>query len=246
MDASEVNERMPAQHEPPAPFRAAAPRSPSEQSGPHGTLRVAFPTSLGRQYVVPALSRFAVQYPALKVLAIFADGEVSLDEVRADAALRIGQVTEPSVASHLVSEASVVTCASPDYLARNGTPRTPAELAQHECLGLFALEHGAMTDWIFKKGSERITFRPNGCITMTDSDPLVDAAVSGAGIVTVLDIFARRAIASGALHPILADWQSEHRVPISVVYPREQASAKVRAFADFVTRLFPRPRYLLR
>jgi LysR family transcriptional regulator for bpeEF and oprC len=72
---------------------------------------------------------------------------------------------------------------------------------------------------------------------------MLDAAISGAGIVQTLDMFASRWVASGALRQILVDWQRKEAYPISVVYPQSHfLSAKVRAFVDFVAGLFPRVR----
>ena len=223
-------------------FENGGPMLSAQKSEPRGVLRVALPRSLGLQYIVPALPRFAVQYPMLTVLTILGDCHVDLVEAEADAALRSGLV-DSSLAARRVFEASFVTCASPDYLARNGTPQTPAELDRHDCLGLFSVAHGAVMEWTFEKDGDRMTFVPHGRLAMSDGEALVDTAISGAGIVTVLDVIARRSIASGALRPILTDWQREERYPIAVVYPQhQQVPAKVRVFADFVARLFPGPR----
>ncbi len=211
-------------------------------SDPRGVLRVAVPTSLGRQYIVPALPRFAVQYPMLKVLVIFGDSRTDVVATGVDAALCIGAGQAASLAARRVFEARFATCASPDYLARNGTPRTPAELDGHDCLAHLPNQGGAPIEWAFEKSDERITFVPHGRLAMSDSDALIDAAVSGAGIVTVLDVLARRSIASGMLRPILTDWQGPGRHPISLVYRQQRhVPANVRAFADFVAGLFPRP-----
>jgi LysR family transcriptional regulator for bpeEF and oprC len=208
---------------------------------PRGVLRVAVPTSLGRQYIVPALPRFAVQYPMLKVLAIFGDSRTDIVATGVDAALCIGPAEDASLAARRVFAARFVTCASPDYLSRNGTPRTPAELDGHDCLALLSPSGGAPIEWGFEKNQERITFVPQGRLAMSDGDALVDAAVSGAGIVTVLDVLASRSIASGVLRPILTDWQGPNRHPISVVYRQQRhLPANVRVFADFVAGLFPR------
>jgi LysR family transcriptional regulator for bpeEF and oprC len=177
----------------------------------------------------------------LKVLASFGDSRTDIIATGVDAALCMGPVEDARLAARSVFEARFVTCASPDYLARNGTPRAPAELDEHDCLALLSVSSGAPIEWVFEKNDERITFVPQGRLAMSDGEALVDAAVSGAGIVTVLDVLARRAIASGMLRPILTDWQGPNRCPISVVYRQQRnVPANVRVFADFVAGLFPR------
>jgi LysR family transcriptional regulator for bpeEF and oprC len=78
---------------------------------------------------------------------------------------------------------------------------------------------------------------------VSNAEALLDAAIAGAGIAMAFDAMAGRWIASGALRPILQDWQRKDRYPISVVYPQSRhLSAKVRVFSDFVAGLFPRRR----
>ena len=102
---------------------------------------------------------------------------------------------------------------------------------------------GAVLEWMFEKDGERLTFRPAGALAVSNSEALLDAAVAGAGIATMLDVMSSRWFASGALAPILQDWQRRDRYPISIVYPQSRhLSAKVRVFSDFVAGLFPRRR----
>jgi LysR family transcriptional regulator for bpeEF and oprC len=210
---------------------------------PRGILRVDLPTAIGRQFVVPALPRFAAQYPDLRVLAILEDRRIDLLEEGVDAAVRIGPLADSSLVARRVYEANFVTCASPDYLALHGTPQTPDDLANHQCLGLYSVTRGAVLEWVFEKGGERVAFSPTGALAVSNGEALLDAAVAGAGIAMVFDIMSSRWTASGALRPVLQDWQRKDRYPISVVYPQNRhLSAKVRAFADFVAGLFPRRR----
>jgi len=213
------------------------------RSLPRGVLRIDLPVAIGRQFVVPALPRFAAQYPDLKVVAILDDRRTDLIETGIDAAVRMGPLEDSSLVARRVYEAGFVVCASPDYLALHGTPETPADLERHNCLGLYAVSRGQVLDWAFEKGGERVSFTPGGALSISNAEALLDAAVAGAGIVTMLDMMASRWIASGALRPLLQDWQRSDRYPISVVYPQNRhLSAKVRVFSDFVAGLFPRAR----
>jgi LysR family transcriptional regulator for bpeEF and oprC len=213
------------------------------RSLPRGVLRVDLPVAIGRQFVVPALPRFAAQYPELKVVAILEDRRADLIEAGIDVALRIGPLEDSSLVARRVYEADFVACASPDYLGVHGTPQTPADLARHNCLGLYAVSRGQVLDWVFEKDGERVTFTPGGTLSISNAEALLDAAVAGAGIVMMFDMTASRWLASGALRPLLQDWQRRDRYPISVVYPQNRhLSAKVRVFSDFVAGLFPRAR----
>ena len=213
------------------------------RSLPRGVLRIDLPVSIGRQFVVPALPRFAAQYPELKVIAILDDRRTDLIETGIDAAVRMGPLEDSSLVARRVYEAGFVACASPDYLALHGAPHTPAELARHNCLGLYSVSQGQVLDWAFEKDGERVSFTPGGALSISNGEALLDAAVAGAGVVMMLDMMASRSIASGALRALLPDWQRRDRYPISVVYPHNRhLSAKVRVFSDFVAGLFPRAR----
>ena len=213
------------------------------RSLPRGVLRIDLPVSIGRQFVVPALPRFAAQYPELKVIAILDDRRTDLIETGIDAAVRMGPLEDSSLVARRVYEAGFVACASPDYLALHGTPETPANLERHNCLGLYSVSQGQVLDWVFEKDGERVSFTPGGALSISNADALLDAAVVGAGVVMMLDMMASRWVASGALRPLLQDWQRRDRYPISVVYTQNRhLSAKVRVFSDFVAGLFPRRR----
>jgi LysR family transcriptional regulator, regulator for bpeEF and oprC len=213
------------------------------RSVPRGLLRVEMPVTLGRQYIVPALPRFAAQYPELQVIALLEDRRTNLVEEGIDAAVRNGPLSDSTLIARRVFEAQWGTYASPDYLALHGEPQTPAELDGHNCLGLYVVSRGEAFDWAFEKDGERVVRPPGGRLIVSNGEAMLDAAVNGAGIVQSLDMFASRWVASGALRPILADWRRTDAYPISVVYPQgHHLSAKVRAFVDFVAGLFPKRR----
>ena len=213
------------------------------RSVPRGVLRVDMPVALGRQYIVPALPRFSAQYPALEVIALLEDRRLNLVEEGIDAAVRIGPLSDSSLIARRVFEAKWATYASPEYLAQRGEPTKPSELDGHQCLGLYAVSRGEVFDWVFEKDGERIVRPPGGRLVVSNGEAMIDAAVNGAGIVQAFDMFASRWVASGALRPILLDWQRTDAYPISVVYPQSHhLSAKVRAFVEFVAGLFPKAR----
>lgn len=208
---------------------------------PRGVLRVEMPVPLGRQYIVPALPRFAAQYPELQVLALLEDRRTNLVGEGVDAAVRLGPLSDSSLVARRLYAAQWGTYASPDYLALHGEPATPDDLDAHVCLGLYAVSRGEVFNWTFEKDGKRVMRTPGSRLSVSNGEAMVDAAVSGAGIVQTLDLFASRWVASGALRPILTDWQHAELYPISVVYPQgRHLSAKVRAFVDFVAGLFPR------
>src|SRR5437016_2719090 len=102
---------------------------------PRGMLRLNAPLSFGFRQVVPALADFAALYPQLAVDLGLSDRFVDLVEEGWDLAIRLAALRDSSLIARRLAPAMVVLCASPDYLARHGVPKTIAELAGHNCLG---------------------------------------------------------------------------------------------------------------
>ncbi len=208
------------------------------QTSPQGRLRVEIPTGLGHLYVTPALPAFTARYPEVKVVMTMGDRFVDLSEEEVDVILRIGALADSAMVARRIYDARFVTCASPEYLARYGLPKSPRDLAQHNCLGYFSASLGRSARWNYRKGKEELTHAPEGAVHMNNPEALVDLAAAGAGIICVLETGLLRAIREKRLVPILEDWEAPV-MPVSVLYwPSRHLSAKVRVFVDFVTELF--------
>jgi LysR family transcriptional regulator for bpeEF and oprC len=210
---------------------------------PRGRLRVDMPVTLGRQHIVPALPRFAAQYPEIEIVATLDDRRIDLVEEGVDVAIRMGELEDSSFIARRVYSTGFIVCASPDYLAIHGTPATPEDLVHHQCLSFYWAAQRHTFEWPFERDGQRFAITPRGRLSVSNAEALVDAALAGAGIICALEMIVSRHLASGELIPILDDVRSTSQVPISVIYPQNRhLSPKVRVFVDFVAGLFPRQR----
>jgi LysR family transcriptional regulator for bpeEF and oprC len=208
---------------------------------PRGRLRVDMPVTLGRQHIVPALPRFAAQYPEIEIVATLDDRRIDLVEEGVDAAIRLGELEDSSFIARRVYSTGFVVCASPDYLSLHGTPATPEDLVHHRCLGFYNAATRRVIEWPFERAGQRFTLAPRGMLTVSNAEALVDAALAGAGIIGTLAMIVSRPLASGEVVPLLEDVRTSQELPISVIYPQNRhLSPKVRVFADFVAGLFPK------
>lgn len=208
------------------------------QSRPQGRLRIELPTGLGHIYVTPALPAFSARYPDVKVVMSLGDRFVDLTEEDVDVILRVGKLDDSPMVAKRVYDARFVTCAAPGYLARHGKPKSPAELAKHNCLGYFSASLGRSARWNYRKGAREVVHTPGGTLHTNNPEALTDLAIAGAGIVCMLETGVQRAIRDGRLVSLLEDWESP-LAPISVLYwPSRHLSAKVRVFVDFIAELF--------
>ena len=122
------------------------------------------------------------------------------------------------------------TCATPDYLARHGTPSHPRDLVQHQCLNYFSSRTGKNFEWDFERDGERILMPLDGPLAVNDSDAYVEAGLAGLGIMQMASYAARAHHTEGKLVPVLTDWRSDP-IPLHVIYPQNRhLSAKVRVF----------------
>jgi DNA-binding transcriptional LysR family regulator len=211
---------------------------------PRGTLKVSTSVNFGVRHTAPAITGFLERYPDLSFDISLSDRIVDLIEEGVDVAIRIGSAGSDSVVARRLGETLVVPCASPEYLARHGAPRTPEELAAHNCL---TYEYGpARNQWRFVDGDghERLA-RVAGNLHSNNGDLLAEAAARGAGIVYQPTFIVGDAVRAGRLVPLLQDFQAPP-LPIYAVYPsRKHLSAKVRLFVDFLVERFAESRDLL-
>ncbi len=203
---------------------------------PQGTLRVAVPASFGNQHVAPLVPQFVARYPAVQLLLSLSDRTVNLMEEGFDLAIRIAALPDSSLTARRLAPNRRVVCASPEYLRRHGTPRTPEELVQHNCL-LAAEFSGA---WEYsaadgRSGSVRVT----GRYVCDNWEVLREWALAGLGVALKSTWDVRRHLESGALVSLLPGYSFDSDVAIYAVYPhRRHLPAKTRAFIDFLASSF--------
>jgi DNA-binding transcriptional LysR family regulator len=205
-----------------------------------GALRVALPAAFGNQYVAPLVPQFAVRYPAVQLSLSLSDRAVNVVDEGFDLAIRIGQLTELSLSARKLAPNRRVICASPDYLRRHGTPRSPGELAQHNCL----LAGDFTSTWEYrspegKAGSVRLT----GRYVCDNWEVLREWALAGLGIALKSTWDVRRHLENGSLVSLFPGYTFDTDVAIYAVYPhRRHVPAKTRAFIEFLADSFgPEP-----
>jgi len=205
---------------------------------PSGRLRVDAPTGLASDILIPALPDFFTRYPDIQLELGCSDRPVDLIEEGVDCCVRGGTLDDSSLIARRVGVLHFTTCASPDYLARNGRPTHPSELVNHKCVNYFSARTGKLYDWDFSRDGERLQLALTGHIALNDSNAYVAAGVAGLGIVQMAGFQIEAMIASGKLEVLLRDWTSDP-IPIHVVYPQNRhLSAKVRVFVEWVAELF--------
>jgi LysR family transcriptional regulator for bpeEF and oprC len=211
----------------------------SRRLTPRGRLRVQMPLGFGRHVVLPMLPRFLSSYPDLAVDVDLSDRIVDFADEGLDLAVRIGEIADSRVIARKIYDIRFVTCASPEYLKKHGTPRKPEDLAKHQCLPYWMPQVGRHREWPFAHQGVRFSVAVPGKLNINNSEALIDAAVNGAGIVSVATFLAAEAVKAGKLKVVMRDFVTLGP-PVSAVYlPSRHLSARVRAFLDFLAAVVP-------
>jgi DNA-binding transcriptional LysR family regulator len=212
----------------------AASEAAGAVSSVRGRLRVNLDPWFGRLVLVPRLPEFLEKHPALSIEIMVRDTMGDLIAEGFDAAVRFGEPEPSGLVARKLLETRILTCASPGYLARHGTPEHPRDLEQHECLMFRDPVTGRPFDWEFRRGNEVVSIKAHGRLVVNDLATKLAACAGGNGFAQTIELGLAPLVESGALVQVLADW-AEERFPLYAYYPsRHLPPAKVRAFVDFV------------
>jgi LysR family transcriptional regulator for bpeEF and oprC len=205
---------------------------------PTGRLRVDMPVSFGRLKVVPLLGPFQAQCPDLKLVLSFTDRYVDLVEEGIDVSVRFGVLQDSSLMARRLTQTQFRVVGAPGYLAKHGRPRTPNDLAGHNCLAFTLRDTRLARDWRFARDGVESTLAPQGNMSFSDGAALCDAACAGYGLAQIHGYYIDNAVTAGKLEPVLEKFRPAID-PIWLVYPQTRhLSPKVRAFIDFMTARF--------
>jgi DNA-binding transcriptional LysR family regulator len=204
-----------------------------EYSAPRGDLVVTAPVVFGRLHVLPAVTAFLAKYPEINVRMLLSDRNVHLIDDHIDLAVRIGALADSSLMATRVGSVRLVVCGSPDYLARHGTPKTPADLTAFDCVTFDGLTPAASWSFTAPDRKTKLSIPIRSRLSVNTAEAAIDAAIAGAGVTRVLSYQVARAVAQRQLRIVLADYEREP-LPINLVHVGQGVlPRKIRAFLDF-------------
>lgn len=206
---------------------------------PTGTLRVTASASFGRLHLVPALKGFMAKYPELTIDFRFSDSIIDMVEGGFDVAVRLAELKDSSLVARKLAPDRRIVVTSPEYLAQHGTPQSPEELVNHECVTLAGLEN-----WVFETPEGQYSMRASGSFRTDNGDAMRDACIDGLGV-SINSIWSvYKQLQKGELVEILQDYPLVMNASIWAVYPSSRLIApKVRAFIDYFAEYYGQPPY---
>ena len=204
---------------------------------PQGTLRLHVGVGFGTHQLVPALPRFIERYPEIRVELIVEDRTLNLVKEGIDIAVRPGPPSDASLIARKVCEFERVVCASPEYLARYGEPRTPDDLGKHSCITRAG--EPALSRWSFDTPSGRRVVDVAGSISANNAECVLQFAILGLGIVRLNEFIVSDDIRNGRLVPVLAHLHCAEPVSMHALYQHDRRRLpRVAAMLDFLVESF--------
>lgn len=210
------------------------------QAEPRGTLKVNAPMSFGFLHLAPAIPDFLARYPEIEVDLTLTDRFVDLIEEGCDLAVRIGSPADSSLIARKLAPSRKVVCGAPGYFRRRGIPKTPQELAAHNCLNYSHLS--PKEEWTLRGPDRTYVIEVGGNFRVNNGDALQAAVREGLGIALLPTFIVGEDLKAGRLQSVLNEFEPSETA-IYAVYPHNRhLSPKVRSFVDFLAARFaPRP-----
>jgi DNA-binding transcriptional LysR family regulator len=204
---------------------------------PRGTIKLTCGHSFGLLHLAPAMAEYLARNPEVKFDVSLSDRVVDLVEEGFDLGVRIGALGPANLIARKLGETRLIACASRDYLKKHGTPKTPEDLAHHNCVTYDYVPDRTL--WRFRDpdGHERAV-TVSGNVHANNGDLLTRAAVNGIGIVFEPEFIVGAALAAKKLVRLLEGFEPAPLGIYAVYASRKHLSAKVRSFVDFLAERF--------
>ena len=195
---------------------------------PSGVLRVSLPVDFAVTYLAPLIARFAAEYPGISFELDLGARRVDLISEPFDVAIRMGESQDSQLIARTIATLFPALYASPDYLARAGEPQVPADLEQHDCLGILSAE-----TWTLAQGDQTVTVPLRGRVRLNSVGMARRLAELGMGIVLMPEEIVADELAHGRLQRIMPAWcgrpQQVHAMTENRLLP-----AKTQRFIEFL------------
>ena len=202
-----------------------------------GKLRISASVCFGRLHIMRQLDRFLEKHPELEIDMVLDDRPINLVEEGIDVAFRSGSLADSTLVARKIGQARRLVMATPNYFAKHGEPKTPAELIAHQTV-IYTPDRGGLS-WTFRQGSAETSVAVSGRLKVTAAEGLREAVFAHLGIGITSEWNFAPELASGIVKAVLNDWELPS-LELWAVYPTgRMASAKAREFASFVETCIP-------
>ena len=211
-------------------------RGGTASQSPQGRVTLGVPKAVGRFVIHPLMEEFLTRYPQVDICLRLEDRYMDLIDDEVDLALRITDSPSPGLYGKPLMPIEHLLCATPDYLARHGTPETPQALRHHSCISLG--ETAADARWKFRRDGKSVVVQTHGRYAANHTGVRLDAVKRHLGIGSLPRFTARAALAAGEIVQVLPEWEfiSSYSGRLWLLWSTSRhMPAKIRALIDYLT-----------
>ncbi|QJI27997.1 hypothetical protein HKK55_04490 [Pseudomonas sp. ADAK18] len=187
--------------------------------------------TFARLHIIPHLGPFLDQHPGLNIDVILNDHSVNLVEEGIDVALRMGTLSDSSLTARKIGQSACLILGTPTYFERFGEPQTPVDILKHQAV-IYSLGGGAR--WDFTQGKDEQPVIAKGRVRVTAAEGVRAAVLAHQGLAMASQWMFSPELASGEVKAVLTDWELPPRDLWAVFPTGRMASAKARAFVEYV------------
>ncbi|WP_373778459.1 LysR family transcriptional regulator [Glaesserella sp.] len=207
----------------------------AQQGELRGVLRVTSSQTFGTYHLVQMVNRFLQLHPKLNIQLLLNDQPMDLISERIDLAIRITNNPDPNFIARKLADCHSLLVATPDYLAKFGTPKQPEDLYQHHYLSHHNINRKA---WKCTQGEREVLLDLDSRFTTNDTQALLNSVLDGNGIAMLPKYMLETELQQGKLQAVLTDWQLP-TFSIYAMYPsRDKLPLAVRKLIDFLVENF--------
>ncbi|MGS0724666.1 LysR family transcriptional regulator [Shewanella sp. 0m-11] len=196
-----------------------------------GEIRIALSSDLGRNVVTPWLDEFLLDYPNVSLRSSISDSNIDFYRDSVDMALRYGSPTDASMYGFKICDVPRLLCASPEYLAKYGTPSEPDELLEHNAL-FYQLHDILQNEWLFNDGKENIKVKLKGNRASNDGDLVRRWCVAGKGVAIKSCLDMADDLLTGKVVNVMADYKPTSTELWLICPSRQSITPTVRLLRD--------------
>lgn len=199
-----------------------------------GVLRINCPLLLAQYQLSPLIPDFLARYCSMRVEFVLTTAPLDMFENQIDLSFQSGAIPDSSLVAKRIATTRWIVCASPAYLAAAGTPESPEELANHNCLN-FLGGSAFRSTWPLKYGAQTRAIDVKGNLGSNSAELLRSFAIAGLGVVRLSEMHVGPDIKEGRLVALLRPFDADAEEPLFVVYPsKRNLSLRVRIFLEFL------------
>lgn len=207
-------------------------------ASPRGTLRLDLHGAHATAIILPRIGEFRKNYPQIDVVISSGDRLVDLIKEDVDCVVRAGQPRDSSLIVKKLANMPQIICASPEYLARYGTPQHPHDLERHQGIGFFSRGSDYRYPFSVTVDGSVQEFKASGWMSVNDAECYTSAALAGCGLIQVPRFRLEEHLAVGRLVRVLTEWACPD-LPVCALYPfHRQLSPRVRVFIDWARDIY--------